>query len=522
MHRPCLVNNLTFTRKPQSGRIGVTPVRMARSSALWRCVNTTLMTAMSALVVGCASLAPLYETPALAVASEYPMANTTAAGNSANIGWRDHFRDPTLQALIETALSNNRDLRVALLRVQEARAAYAIQRSEGVPKVGLEGATERSRVPASLSPTGQSSVGNQYQLAVGLTSWEIDFWGAVRNRNEAALQSYLASDAARRATTLALIAQVADVYLGLREFDRRIDLAQQAIDSRKESVRIFSRRFEVGATSRLNLTQVQTLLTQAQALGAQLRQARDAQAHALTLLVGTSVVLPTVGDVLEDTAVISALPIGLPSDLLWSRPDVVAAEHLLQAANANIGAARATFFPRIALTGSLGIASAELDSLFESGSRIWRFGPSLSLPLFDGGARSANLEATETRREIALAAYERSVQAAFRDVADALTTRHWLAEQRDIALANAAIQIERARLAQLRFDSGATAFLEVLDAERDLLAARQQLVQINRALLSNRVALYAALGGGSVELADPASATATDSIADHNQVSRKP
>ncbi len=517
------MDNTNLDQNPTGTRSGVLHAAVAHKAAFRRRANSALLTAVSVFVAGCASLAPPYETPALPVAANFPMTTGVEAGNAATIAWRDHFKDPALQTLIETALANNRDVRVAMLRVQEARAAYAIQRSEGVPNVNLEGAADRARVPGSLSPAGQSAVGNQYQLAVGLTSWEIDFWGAVRNRNEAALQSYLASDAARRATTLALIAQVADTYLGLRELDRRIDLAQQAIDSRKESVRIFKRRFEVGAESRLNLTQVQTLLTQAQTLGVQLRQARDAQRHALTLLAGAPVAMAPVEGVLDATAVIAELPVGLPSDLLWSRPDVVAAEHQLRAANANIGAARATFFPRIALTGSLGTASAELDGLFEGGSSAWRFGPSLALPLFDGGARSANLEATETRREIALAGYDRTVQAAFRDVADALTTRRWLAEQLEIAQANDAIQVERARLAQLRFDHGAAAFLEVLDAQRDLLGAQQQLVQIRRALLSNRVALYAALGGGSVELPDtPAAAAPTQPVANPNQISEEP
>ncbi len=466
----------------------------------------------SLVLAGCASLAPPYDTPALPVPPQFSAdqaGGDAAPSDVARVSWRDYFADPALQALIEQALAHNRDLRTAVLRVDEARAAYSIQRSERLPAIGLQGGGERSRVPADLSPLGRSSVGNQFQLSVGLASWEIDFWGAVRNRNDAALQSYLATDEARRAATLLLIAQVADSYLGLRETDERLALARQTVSTREESMRITTRRVEVGATSRLNLTQVQTLLTQAQSLAAQLAQAREAQAHALALLVGAPVELAPTDTPLDPRASAAALRTGLPSDLLFNRPDIVAAEHRLRVSHANIGAARAAFFPRVALTGSLGTASNELDRLFASGTQAWTFAPTLSLPLFDGGAREASLEVARTRRELALAAYDSAVQSAFRDVADALTARRWLNEQLDIAEAALTAQSERARLSQLRFDSGAAAFLDVLDAQRDLLQAQQQLVQSRRALLSNRVAIYAALGGGSQTLPDAVAATRT-------------
>lgn len=341
---------------------------------------------------------------------------------------------------------------------------------------------------------------NQYRLGVGVASWEIDFWGAVQSRNEAALQTYLATDAGRRATTLNLIAQVANSYLVLRELDERLALARQTIATREESVRIFTRRYEVGSSSRLNLTQVQTLLLQARSLNAQLEQARATQAHALTLLVGAPVSLPPTDRTLDPAISSVELTTGLPSDLLLNRPDIVAAEHQLRASHANIGAARAAYFPRVALTGSLGTASSELDGLFGSGSQTWSFGPSVSLPLFDGGRLDANLAVTRTRQALAVTAYERAIQSAFRDVADALSSRRWLVEQRALAQAALEVQTERARLSQLRFDSGATSFLEVLDAQRDLLTAQQQTVQARRALMSNRVGLYAALGGGSLTL----------------------
>ncbi len=450
------------------------------------------------LLAGCASMAPPYEVPALPVSAFYANNAMQEGVSVAAIGWLEYFTDRQLQAVIALALDNNRDLRTAVLRVEEARAIYGIQRSEQFPAIGAQAGLDRSRIPADLSPTGKSLVGSQYQVALGQASWEIDFWARVRNLKDAALENYLATDAARRAAAIGLVAQVANSYLSLRELDERLVLARRTIVSRAESLRIFTRRVEVGSTSRLNLTQVQTLLTQAQALGAQLEQLRAAQWHALTLLVGAPVDLHLVPEHLDEQYLPVELGAGLPSDLLIQRPDIVAAEHQLKATNANIGAARAAFFPRVTLTSSLGTASAELDGLFASGSLAWIFSPSISLPIFDGDRRRNNLSLTEARRDLAVANYEKTVQSAFRDVADALSARRWLTEQSTIVQTALAVQTERARLSQLRYDNGAAAFLDVLDAQRDLLAAEQQVVQIRRALLTSRVSLYAALGGGSM------------------------
>ena len=454
------------------------------------------------LLAGCASMAPDVEVPALPVPAAYPAdaltdPAATPGQHAAALDWRTHFADPRLQQLIAQALQNNRDLRLAALRVQEARAAYGIQHAERFPVVGVGGDARRARVPASLSTAGRAMVGSQYQVALGVNAWEIDFWGRVQSLQDAALQSYLASDAARRALTLSLVAQVADGYLRLRELDERLVLARRSIASRAESLRIFTRRVEVGSTSRLDLAQVQTLSTQARALGAQLEQQRAVEAHALAQLVGAPVDLAPAATPLDDSAVLQPLDAGLPSSLLADRPDILAAEHRLRAANANIGAARAAFFPRVALTANAGVANAQLDALFEGASRAWTFAPSISLPIFDGGARRSALDLAEVRRDLAVADYEKTVQAAFRDVADALSARQWLTEQVRIGLEGLAAQAERARLATLRYDHGAAAFLEVLDAQRDLLAAEQSQVTTRRALLSARIALYAALGGGA-------------------------
>lgn len=454
-------------------------------------------------------MAPSYEAPALPVSQRYATDTAEQGISAAAIGWRDYFTDPQLQALITQALDHNRDLRTAVLQMTQARVAYGIQRADLLPTVGAQAGLDRARVPADLSLTGRPLLGNQYQVGLGLASWEIDFWGRVRSLRDADLENYLATDEARRAATVGLIAQVASSYLTLRELDERIALAHQNIASRAETLRIVSRRVEVGSTSRLNLTQVQTLLTQAQALGAQLEQSRETQIHALTLLVGAPLALPAVPGRLDEQPLLGELNAGLPSDLLTQRPDIAAAEHQLKAANASIGAARAAFFPRVALTGSLGTASAELNGLFAPGSQAWTFSPSISLPIFNSGRLQSSLSLAEVRRDLAVTQYEKTVQGAFRDVADALSARRWLAEQLAIAQAALSAQTERARLSQLRYDNGAAAFLEVLDAQRDLLTAQQQLVQIRRALLSSRVSLYAALGGGSLERVSPEATAAT-------------
>jgi multidrug efflux system outer membrane protein len=465
------------------------------------------------LLAGCASMASSYEAPALPVAPSYPHEAPAGTGGvrAAHVGWQDYFSAPALRQLIAQALENNRDLRIATLRAQEADAAYGIQRAERFPTIRLDADGSRARLPGDLNVSGQPVTVSQYQISLGASAWELDFWGRVRSLQDAALQAYLASTEARRAITLTLVAQVADGYLILRELNERVALARSSIASREESLRIFTRRFEVGSTSRLELTQVQMLLAQARTLGSQLEQARAAQAHALTRLVGSPIDQTLLLQHFDDAAVTRELQAGLPSDLLVDRPDIVAAEHRLRAANANIGAARAAFFPRVALTGSLGTASAELDGLFESGSRAWAFTPSISLPIFDAGRNRAGLELAQVRRNVAVAEYEKAVQDAFRDVSDALSAQQRLAEQVRFQQDNLTAQSERARLAKLRYDNGATAFLEVLDAQRDLLATEQQLVQTRRALLSARVGLYAALGGGSRQIA----ATETSANTDH-------
>jgi NodT family efflux transporter outer membrane factor (OMF) lipoprotein len=461
---------------------------------------------------GCMSLAPHYERPALPVPDSWPTDAPDARQTpGVNMDWRDYFPDPQLQSLIAQALVHSRDLRIAVQRVEEARATYGVRRADQFPAVNAGASYVRFRAPGGLLGSGPI-IGGGYSVSLMESNWELDFWGRVRNLKDAALENFLASDASRRAATLSLITQVADSYLVLRESDERIAIARQTIASRSESLRIFRRRFEVGAISRLDLTQSEILLEQAQTLVAQLEQARAADAHALDVLVGAPARLSPPSQ-LDDDSVRADLAAGLPSQLLENRPDIVAAEHQLRAANADIGAARAAFFPRITLTSSIGSSSTALHSLFAANTGSWIFLPSVSLPIFDAGRNRSNLQLEEAREKEALAQYEKSIQSAFRDVADALSAREWLADQVQSARATLDAQTERARLARLRYDNGATPFLEVLDAQRDLLNAQQQLVQTRRALLSSRVALYAALGG---DVEHETAANDSPSIAGHS------
>lgn len=453
--------------------------------------------AISLMSSACESMAPFFKRPDPPVSNAYSEDSSSTGLDAATLGWQEYFTDPRLQGLIKQALQNNRDLRMAAMRVEESRALYGIQRAELYPTIGVQAGVDRSRTPADLSFTGQPLIASQYQVALGLSTWEIDFWGRIRSLKDASLESFLATDEARRAVMISLIAQVANADMALREIDERIILARKTISTRQESLRIFTRRVEVGATSRLNLTQVQTLLSQAEALAAQLEQNRATQLNALTLLVGAPLNLPPEQAQISNLDLMKTLRPGIPAELLANRPDIVAAEHQLRANNANIGAARAAFFPRVALTSSLGTASAEFEGLFASGSHAWIFSPTISLPIFDAGRRKSNLALSEVRRDLAVANYEKVVQNAFRDVSDALSARRWLDDQIIIAKTTLSTQTERARLAKLRYNNGASSYLEVLDAERDLLAAEQQLVQTQRAAISSRISLYAALGGGS-------------------------
>lgn len=304
----------------------------------------------------------------------YPAETSGRQYSQAKSSWRSYFLDHDLIQVLEQALRHNRDMHSAALRVAEAQAQYGIQRSERFPSIDGELDGARSRTPRDLSPTGRAETNSTYTMSVGMASWELDFWGRIRSLEAAALETYLASEAAQRAFTVSLVAEVTNAWLTQREYDRRIELASRSIATREESYRIFGRRYQLGVSTKLELTQVEALLVQARTLGVQLEQAREANGHYLAFLAGAPVKTTPRTDVLDGARVLLPIQPGLPSDLLVNRPDMVAAEHRLAASHANIHAARAAFFPRISLTGSFGLASTELENLFESDNRTWSGG----------------------------------------------------------------------------------------------------------------------------------------------------
>ena len=450
-----------------------------------------------ALLGGCA-LAPAPQ-PAAAPAG-YPAYSDrdTGAPSAATIGWRDFFREPELQALITRALASNQDLRAAAARIAQARAAVRIRGADLAPQASASAGMTKLGLPDNLARLLRDDTLTSYD-GIAMASWEVDLFGRLRNQRAAAFEQYLASGEARRALAASLVAQVAAGYLADREYAERLALARDTLANREESLRILSRRYAVGSGSKVEVTQAETLRTQALAEIQATELARAQNRNALSLLVGGPVRDADFTRPLDAVGLDQPIPNGLPSDLLVNRPDLVAAEHRLRAASANIRAARAAFFPSISLTAAGGTTSRDLDGLFDSGTGVWLFRPSISLPIFTAGKLTANLRYTEAQRDELVAGYDRAVQQAFRDVADALAQRRWFAEQIGTVNASIAALTERARLARLRYDAGRSAYLEVLDAERDLFSARQKLVQLRRAELASGVALYAALGGGAPE-----------------------
>jgi multidrug efflux system outer membrane protein len=453
---------------------------------------------VAGVLTGC-SLAPKYVRPEAPVAATFPAEAGQAKSNAVETGWRDFFPDRRLQVLIESALANNRDLRIAALRIEEVRALYNIQSADLLPNLNATAVGSRGRIPAALSPTGSSVVTSSYQVGLSLASFELDFFGRVRSLNDAALAQYLATEEARRAAHITLVAEVAKAYLAERAFDEQYELARQTLEARSGAYKLAKQRFDVGASSELDLREKEILVQGARAALALLTRQRAQASNALTLLVGKPVADLPPQQNLSEQNIVNDIPAGLPSELLTHRPDIRAAEQRLLASNASIGAARAAFFPRISLTAGVGTASNELSGLFESGSRSWSFAPQLLLPIFDAGRNSATLTLAEVRKNVAVAEYERTIQIAFREVADALAARATLDEQIDAQRASQDAQAERVRLSELRYRSGVSSSLDLLDAQRELFAAQQALVQARLQRLTNAIDLYRALGGGIKE-----------------------
>jgi multidrug efflux system outer membrane protein len=465
-----------------------------------------LTAAMAAFLVAC-TLEPHFHRPPAPVP---PLEGGPRQGPTATeIGWQEFFPDPQLQLLIALALANNRDLRVAALDVQSAQARYRIQRADLFPTIDASALEEVEEFPNGIlgtpsGPGGGSSASGTggttlrfYDVGIGFTSYELDFFGRIRSLNHAALQQYFSYGETRRSVELTLVAEVASAYLSVLADQTLLDITRDTLNTQDESYALTQRSFDGGTTTELALRQAETTVDTARAELAQYKQAFAQDRDALQLLLGAS--MPDSIDFsrgLDRDTVVAELEEGIPSDVLVRRPDVLAAEHQLRAANAQIGAARAAFLPAITLTGSFGTASPELSGLFSEGSRAWTFSPQISVPIFAGGANVANLEATKLARDTALAQYEKSIQIAFREVADALAARQTLDEQLAAQHALVAASTVAYRLEDMRYRGGVDSYLSALDAQRALYSAQQQLQNVRLTRLQNLVTLYKALGGG--------------------------
>lgn len=460
-----------------------------------------LLVGIVAFLTGC-TLIPKYTKPEAPVPSAWPSGpaykeTQTAPGAPVvtDLKWREFFADERLQTIIETALNNNRDLRVASLNVERARALYRIRRAQLLPTVDAVGSGGKERVPADLSPTGSSYTAEQYSVSLGVLSWEIDFFGRIRSLKERALEEYFATEEARISAQILLVSEVASVYLTLAADREALQLAQSTLETQQGAYDLIRRRYEKGIATALDLRQAQTQVDGARVDIARYTHRVAQDENALNLLVGSPVPRDLLPEALSNVTPPKEISPGMSSEVLLHRPDILYAEHLLKASNANIGAARAAFFPRISLTTAIGTASAELSGLFKAGSDTWNYSAQIVLPIFDARTWSA-LRVTKVDREIALAQYEKAIQAAFREVADALavegTVEDQLAAQQSLVNAVA----ETYRLSDLRYIKGVDSYLGVLDAQRSLRVAEQVLIALRLARIANQVRLYAVLGGG--------------------------
>jgi multidrug efflux system outer membrane protein len=465
-----------------------------------------------AMLAGC-SLAPVYERPDQPVAQSWPTGDAykgvppaaAYAKPVSQIQWRDYFADDKLRKVIELALVNNRDLRVSVLNIEKAKAQYNIDTAALLPKLSANVSQTASRTPSTMTGTGESAISRQYTGGLAMASYELDFFGKVRNLSEAGLQTYLGTEEARRAQQITLVSEVANAWMTLIADQQRLQLAAETLQSQQTTYDLSKKRFDSGVTSGVDMYDAQTSVEAARNDMAVYTAQVALDQNALTLLVGGDVpaeLLPT-GD-LETVTQLAAIPAGLPSDLLQSRPDVQQAERALRAANANIGVARAAFFPSISLTASGGSASNTLSGLFKAGSSTWSFIPQINLPIFDGGVNRANLNIAKTDRDISVAQYEKAIQTAFREVADALATRGTLDER--VASQQALVQAAEKSFTinDARYRKGADTYLNALVSQRALYAAQQGLITTRLAKTSNAVTLYKVLGGGwQPELAQP-------------------
>lgn len=475
-----------------------------RSSAVKKGLSVSLCLCVLTLT-GCSTMAPRYTQPAVPVSATWPAGPAYPAGATqtvqipvAEIPWREFFVDEQLRKLIDLALKNNRDLRVAILNIERSRAQYQIQRSDLLPKVDASAGANFQRVPEGLSGNGRSTSLEQYNVGLGVSSYELDLFGRVRSLKDQALEQYLATEQAQRAVQISLVSQVATSYLALAADRERLALARETLASQQESYKLIKSRFDAGVSSSLALNQARTTVDTARVDIARYTTLVAQDENALALVVGSSISPDLLPQALSETlTALKDIAPGLPSDVLLRRPDILQAEGQLKGANANIGAARAALFPRITLVSNIGFGSDDLAGLFKPGSLAWKFAPQITLPIFDGGSNKAKLTVAEVDRDIALAGYEKAIQTAFREVADALAQRGAIDEQLAAQQSLTDATAESYRLSQARFDKGVDGYLTVLDSQRSLYGAQQNLISARLSRLANLVALYKVLGGGA-------------------------
>lgn len=467
-----------------------------------------LLAGIAVIPVGC-SMAPKYERSAAPVPAEWPngaaYAESVKAGNGTNVSpvnWQEFFTDAQLKKVIGIALTNNRDFKLAALNVRRVQGMYGIQRDALFPTLNANGSMSRQRVPADLSSSGKATTSSRFDANFGVASWEIDFFGRITSLKNEALQTYLASEEARRNSQILLVSSVADAYYAFAADSENLKLAETTLEAQEKSFKLIKRNRDLELISDLDVQLAQTQVDSAREAKARYVQVVALDKNALNLLAGG----PLPEDVLKSEFGKITPPkevhAGLPSNVLLSRPDVLEAEHTLKAANADIGAARAAFFPRISLTAAIGTASSELSGLFKAGSGAWSFAPQIVMPIFDARTWSANRVA-KVQREIAVTQYESAIQSAFRDVADTLAVRGTIDQQVQSQESMVRALTEAYRLANSRYSNGLDSYLSVLDAQRSLFAAQQGLISLQLARVSNQVRLYAVLGGGWDE--DPTS-----------------
>ena len=449
------------------------------------------------LALGGCQILPNFSSPKAPVPEKFTTPES-AAPSAVEIGWREFFQNAELQHAIEQALANNRDLKATALRIEEARALYGIQRADQLPTINATTGGVRTR---TLFPTtGAYTSYTSYSVGLGMTAFELDFFGRVKNLSEAALSQFFATEQARRAAQIALVGEVAKVWLNERALAEQLQIAERTLKARQTSYDLVQQRYNAGISNALELRQSETLVQSAAAAVLALRRQHAQSANALALLVGSGSKLPEQQALLSEQEITADIGAGLPSDLLEHRPDIRAAEQVLRANQANIAAARAAFFPRISLTAGVGVASSSLSGLFDGGSGVWNFTPALTLPIFDNGRNQANLDLATVRANIAVANYEKTIQVAFREVADALDARATLASEITAQQSMRDAQAARLELAQVRYKNGVANYLDVLDAERELYSAEQQLLSTRLLRLTNAVDLYRSLGGGLNEV----------------------